>query len=319
MHQYILRRLLTSLPVLVVITVVFFFLAEALPGDAILATMSTDTGTFSEETYQRMREQLGLDRPWPYRYLSWVGRLFEGSLGTSYTVNVPVTRLLALRLPPTLELMGSALLFSIFFGVVLGVLSARYQYSALDYTVTVLGFIGISMPAFFLGLVLLYVFSLRLELFPSSGMVTAGEPFRLLDNLHHLFLPAFALGILRTAEFMRYVRSSMLEVIHQDYITVARAKGVAEGRVIWRHALRNALVPIITIIGLNIPVLLAGAVFIETVYQWPGMGLLFVTAVNERDSPVIVAVGLLLTAGVLIANLVTDLVYTLADPRIRYT
>lgn len=317
MSTYVLRRLLQSVPVLILVTVVFFFLAEALPGDAVLATMSSDAGPVSAELIQQQRERLGLDRPWPERYVAWVGRLLQGSLGRSYTINAPVLELLAIRLPPTLLLMGTSLIVSIVLGVIIGVISARYQYSVLDYIVTVFGFVGVSVPVFFLGLVLLYVFSLRLDLFPSSGMTTAGEPYSFLDNLHHLVLPAFSIAILRTAIFARYVRTAMLEVIHQDFITVSRAKGVPERRVIWVHALRNSMVPIITIIGINIPVLLAGAVFIETVFQWPGMGLLFINAVTGRDAPVIVAVGLVLTVGVLLANLLTDLAYTVVDPRVR--
>lgn len=317
MSTYVIKRLLQSLPVLVIVTMLFFFLAEALPGDAVLATMSAEAGPVSAEMIDQARARLGLDKPWPQRYVAWVGRLLQGSLGTSYTINAPVTELLALRLPPTLLLMGSSLVVSIILGLVIGVLSARYQYSILDYIVTVFGFLGVSVPVFFLGLILLYVFSLRLDLFPSSGATTAGQPYSLLDNLHHLVLPAFSIAVLRTAEFARYVRAAMLEVIHQDYIRVGRAKGVSERRLIWGHALRNAMIPIITIIGFNIPVLLAGAVFIETVFQWPGMGLLFINAVTGRDAPVIVAVGLLLTVGVLLANLVTDIAYTLADPRVR--
>lgn len=317
MAQYVLRRLLLSLPVLFLITVAFFFLAQALPGDAVLATMSADAGPVSASVIQQRRKELGLDRPWPVRYVIWLRQVLHGNLGTSYTMNVRVSRLLGLRLPPTLELMGSSLLVSILLGVVIGVISAQYQYSVLDYLVTVFGFVGVSVPVFFLGLLLMYIFSLQLGLFPSSGMHVPGQPATLLDNLWHLALPAFTLSILRTAVFARYVRTSMLDVIHQDFINVSRAKGVPERRVIWRHALRNALVPVITVIGLNIPVLLAGAVFIETVYQWPGMGLLFVNAVTERDSPVIVAVGLLITIGVLLSNLLTDLAYTVVDPRIR--
>lgn len=317
MTAYALKRLLSGIPVLLVATVLFFFLAESLPGDAVLATMSTESGQVSVAAIEQARARLGLDKPWPQRYVMWVGQLLRGKLGTSYTINAPVQQLLQLRLPPTLLLMGTSLAVSILLGLVIGILSARYQYSILDYAVTVLGFIGVSIPVFFLGLILLYVFSLKLQLFPSSGAVTAGQPYSTVDHLHHLVLPALSIAVLRTAELARYVRSAMLDVLHQDYIRVARGKGLSERRVIWVHAIRNALIPIVTVIGFNIPVLLAGAVFIETVYQWPGMGLLFVNAVTGRDSPVIVAVGLLLTGAVLVANLLTDITYTLVDPRVR--
>jgi peptide/nickel transport system permease protein len=214
--------------------------------------------------------------------------------------------------------MGVSLLFSIVLGVTLGIVSALKQYSVLDYLLTVLGFIGLSIPVFFLGMILIYVFSLRLDWLPTSGMGTAGEEYSLVDNLRHLILPALSLGILRTAIFMRYTRTSVLDVLGSDYLRTARAKGLKENSVIIGHALRNALIPIITIVGLTLPVLFGGAVIIETIFQWPGIGLLYITAVNQRDHPMIMGLALISSIVVLASNLLTDLTYAAADPRIRY-
>lgn len=317
MIDYIVRRLLFSIPLLLLISLVFFFLAQALPGDAVLAAVSSEAGGLNPEALARRRAALGLDRPWPYQYAKWLGHLLHGNFGTSYLFNQPISRLLLLRLPATLELMGIALVASIVLGTIIGVLSARYQYSVLDYVVTILGFAGVSVPVFFLGLLFMYVFALKLGWFPTSGRVSLFAGGDLVESLRHLFLPVLTLTVLRTAVFARYVRSSMLDVITQDYILVARAKGVRARRLIWRHALRNALIPLVTVVGLNVPVLLAGAVFIETIYQWPGMGLLFINAVMQRDSPLIVAIGMLIACGVVLANLLTDVTYSGVDPRIR--
>lgn len=318
MIRYIIRRLLVSIPVLFGITVIIFLLANLMPGDAVTA-MVTDEAPISGQAVEARRAQLGLDRPMPVRYAIWVRELLRGNLGYSFITSVPIGTTIAKRVPATLELMGISLLFSIIIGVVLGVVSALRQYSVLDYVLTVLGFAGLSVPVFFLGMLLIYIFALRLRWFPTSGMGTAGEAFSLADNLRHLILPALSLGVLRTAVFLRYTRASMLDVLQSDYITTARGKGLTENIVILRHAMRNALIPILTIIGLNLPVLFAGAVIIETVFQWPGMGLLYITAVRQRDYPMIMGLGLIFAIVVLISNLVTDIAYAFADPRIRYT
>lgn len=318
MGSYIARRLLVSIPVLFGITLVVFFLANLMPGDAVTA-MVTDQAPISRQALQARREQLGLDRPMPVRYVIWVGELLQGNLGYSFITFEPIGATIAKRVPATLELMGLSLVFSIVLGIVLGVISALKQYNVLDYVLTVLGFAGLSMPVFFLGMLLIYIFALRLRWFPTSGMGIAGDAFSLKDNLRHLVLPALSLGVLRTAVFLRYTRASMLDVLGSDYIRTARGKGLPERLVIIRHALRNALIPIITIIGLNLPVLFAGAVIIETVFQWPGMGLLYITGIRQRDYPMIMGLGLIFAIVVLLSNLVTDIAYGFADPRIRYS
>ena len=317
MATYILRRILISLPIILGITVIVFMLASMMPGDAVLAMISSDT-PLEAELIKLRQGQLGLDLPLYEQYGRWLGNLLRGNLGYSFQTGEPVFEMIMRRIPATLELMGFSLLISVFLGVTLGTISALKQYSALDYGLTLFGFTGISIPDFFLSLILIFVFALKLDWFPTSGMVTAGEPFSWADNLHHLFLPALALALVRTAVFMRYTRASVLEVINDDYVRTARAKGMTEFVVTARHILRNALIPVITVIGINLTVLFAGSVIIETIFQWPGIGMMFINAISLRDSPVIMGYVLFSAFVVLIANLLTDVTYSWADPRIRY-
>lgn len=317
MLNFILRRLLVNLPILFGITVVVFFVASKMPGDAVLAMISNETPQ-AEDLIKLRRGQLGLDLPLYEQYFRWLGQLLQGHLGYSFQTGEPVLEILWARIPATIELMGAALLLAIVLGVVMGVVSALKQYSSTDYTFTFLGFTGISIPDFFLGMVLVYLFAIRWPLFPTSGMTTAGEAFRLADNLRHLVLPALALGLVRTATFMRYTRNSVLEVMNNDYVRTARAKGLGEWLVVTRHILRNALVPVVTVIGLTLPVLFGGSVVIEMIFQWPGIGLMFISAVTGRDSPVIMGYVLFSAVMVQVCNLLTDLAYSFLDPRIRY-
>ena len=314
---YILRRLLISIPILLGITMIIFFIASQMPGDAVQAMISQET-PMADELVALRRGQLGLDQPVPVQYARWLGQLLQGNLGFSFQSGEPVAKVLAARIFATLELMGTALLIAIVLGVLLGVISALRQYSFLDYSLTFLGFTGVSIPDFFFGMLLVYIFAIKLGWFPTSGISTPGEPFTLADNLRHLALPAFALALVRTATFMRYTRASVLEVKNDDYVRTARAKGLAEWLVTSRHVLRNALIPIITVIGLSLPVLFGGSVIIETIFQWPGIGLMFINAITGRDSPVIMGYVLFSAIIVLASNLLTDVVYSWADPRIRY-
>lgn len=317
MTQYILRRLLISVPLLFGITIIIFILADQMPGDAVLAMISDET-PLAEELIELRRGQLGLDQPLPVQYARWMGQVLRGNLGFSFHSGEPVTQVIGSRVVATLELMGAALLVAIVVGVTLGVVSALKQYSVLDYALTFFGFAGISVPGFFVALILIYIFALQLGWLPSSGITTAGEDFSLWDNLQHLILPALSLALFRTAIFMRFARSSMLEVINQDYLRTARAKGLRERVIVVRHAFRNALIPIVTIIGMTIPLLFAGSVIIETIFQWPGIGMLFISAVTDRDAPVIMGYVLISAVLVLTANLLTDVVYSWLDPRVRY-
>lgn len=317
MLAYFTRRLLINIPLLFGITFVVFILASLMPGDAVLAMISADTPVSADMIKMRQGE-LGLDLPLPVQYVRWMGNILQGNLGYSFVSAESVSKMIAIRIPATLELMGVSLLISIVLGLTLGTISALKQYSWMDYVFTIFGFIGISIPDFFLGMVLVFVFAIKLKWFPTSGFITAGEPFSWADNLRHVFLPALALALVRTAVFMRYTRSSILEVLGNDYIRTARAKGLGETLIILRHVMRNALIPVITIIGISLGVLFAGSVIIETIFQWPGIGMMFINAVTGRDSPVIMGYVLLTSVIVLVSNLLTDLTYSLVDPRIRY-
>lgn len=317
MTTYILRRLLVSIPILLGITVIVFFVASKMPGDAVLAMISTETPQ-AEDLIKLRRGQLGLDLPLYVQYGRWLWQLLQGNLGYSFQTGESVIDILLARIPATLQLMGTALLIAIVLGVAMGVVSALKQYSRTDYTFTFLGFAGISIPDFFLGMVLVYLLAIQWPLFPTSGISTAGEPYSLVDNLRHLALPALALGLVRTAPFMRYTRTSVLEVMNNDYVRTARAKGLSEWLVVVRHILRNALIPVVTVIGLTLPVLFGGSVIIEMIFQWPGIGLMFIGAVTARDSPVIMGYVLFSAVMVQASNLLTDMAYSFLDPRIRY-
>lgn len=317
MFTYILRRLLVSIPILFGITLIVFFIASKMPGDAVLAMISTETPQ-AEDLIKLRRGQLGLDLPVYEQYGRWLSQILQGNLGYSFQSGESVNDIIAARLPATLQLMGVALVIAIGFGVVLGVVSALKQYSWTDYSLTFLGFSGVSIPEFFLGMVLVYVFALQLQWLPTSGIVTAGTEYSVWDNLRHLILPAFALGISRMATFMRYTRASVLEVMNNDYVRTARAKGLTEAMAIPRHILRNAMIPVVTVIGLSLPVLFGGSVIIEMIFQWAGIGLMFINAVTGRDSPVIMGYVLISAVLVLLSNLITDIAYGWLDPRIRF-
>jgi peptide/nickel transport system permease protein len=265
-----------------------------------------------------MRENYGLNKPAYERYFIWLRELASGNLGHSLISGAPVRDEIAQRLPATLQLTLSALLIGIVAGVILGIISAVKQYSWLDQLLTFLGFAWISTPAFVFAIGAIYLFSLKIPLFPTSGMADYGETTTLLSRIHHMILPATVLALGSIAGFMRYTRGSMLDVIRQDYITVARAKGLNEKAVLLTHALRNALIPLITIIGLDIPYLIGGTVIIEFIFAWPGMGTYSLGAINARDYPVIMGVNFMIALVVLMSNLLTDIAYAFVDPRIRY-
>lgn len=317
MGKYILRRILIAIPMLLLVTIIVFILASLMPGDAAMAMFGSGDGSMTAEMIEQQRENMGLTGSVLARYFRWLGKLLKGDMGVSMVSFEPVWQMIKLRIGPTLLLMGTSLILSIIIGVILGCFSAVKQYSAADYILTVISFIGRSVPIFFLGLFLVYIFALKLSLFPTSGMHTMGySDFG--DLMKHLFLPCLSLSILRIAEFLRYSRASMLEVLHSDFIWTARSKGIKEFRVLRMHALRNALIPIITLIGINIPVLFSGAIMIEQVFQWPGLGMLFNTAVNQRDQSLLMGLCLFSSVIVLLSNLLTDIAYAAVDPRIRY-
>lgn len=316
MAKYIVQRLLISLPVLFGVTLIAFFMMSLAPGDAVDMLISPG---LSEQDIALKRQALGLDEPIMVQYVKWLGELAQGNLGYSFTNRQPVTERISERIGPTLTLAFSALFLSYLIGVPIGVLSAVRQYSKLDYAATVFAFLGVSIPSFFFGLLVIYIFALKLDLFPTGGMQTIGAEFSLLDRLHHLMLPMIVLSLQNTGVVMRYTRSSMLEVIHQDYVRTARSKGMKSRAVMVGHALRNSLIPLITLAGLQFPFLLGGAIITEQIFNWPGMGRLTVEAINQRDYPTIMGLNLLIAVLVIFGNLAADVMYGVVDPRIRTT
>lgn len=318
MTQYIIRRILMAIPILIGITIINFALINLAPGDPLDAMIDPSAGA-SSSAQEKMREKMGLNKPLVVRYGIWLRELLTGNLGYSYVKNVPVTERIMDRLPATLLLTITALIISIVVGIPLGMLSAMKQYSTVDYSFTFLAFAGISVPNFFLALGAIYIFSLKLNWLPPFGMVSLRSDLpEWLDILRHLILPATILALATTGSLIRYARTSLLEVKGMDYITTARSKGLRERKVLFTHAFRNALIPLITVIGLRLPALFGGSVIIETVFSWPGIGQLAIESITDRDYPQIMGLLLITAVLVLVANLITDIIYAYADPRIRY-
>ena len=316
-RAFLVRRFIHSLTILLGISVLVFVLVEAAPGDAVDAMIPPES-IVTPNLREQLRKQLGLDQPAPIRYARWLGRAVTGDLGYSLTSRKPIGEIISSRLPTTLQLVGFALVVSLVLGVGTGIVAAVKQYSWLDYLVTLFAFAWLSIPGFFLGLLVIYVFAVRLNWFPAFGSTTAGAENPALDRLNHLILPGLTLGLELTAALTRYTRSSLLEVLQSDFMTTARAKGLRERTVIVRHALRNALIPIITVVAFRMPYLISGAVIIETVFQWPGLGLLALTAATQKDYPLVMALALAVTLVVVVSSFVADVLYSFADPRIRY-
>jgi peptide/nickel transport system permease protein len=295
-----------------------FAMVELAPGDMVDFFVTDETEAYlTEEDLHALREKLGLNDPPPVRYVKWMGKVVQGDFGFSYIESYAVGPLLLSRIKNSMILMGAGLVVAIAFGIPLGIYTALRQYSAIDFTLTGLSFVALSIPAFISGIVGMYIFAVKLGWFPAGGMRTPGVK-TLPDLLHHLILPASLLALMHAGRFMRYQRFSMLEVLNQDYVITAKAKGLRHRLVINRHALRNALIPVITIIGITFSQFITGAVFLETIYSWPGMGRLYYNAVIARDYPIIMGANLLIAIFVLAANLITDITYAFVDPRVRF-
>ena len=320
MAAYVARRLLQALPLVLLLVVVNFVLIHAAPGDPIayLAGQSGDAAYFAE-----MRARYGLDRPIAEQLGLYLVNVLRGELGYSFAYSQPVLQVVLSRVPATLLLMLSALALATGLGVVLGVVGAWRVESALDYGLSALTLVGYSIPAFFFGQALVIVFAGGLGWFPVQGMVTARGGYSgaayVLDVLHHLALPAATLGVLQLALVARLTRQALLDMLGEDFIRTARAKGLGSRAVLWRHALRNALLPVVTVVGGHVGTLVTGAVLTEIVFAWPGLGRLLFDATLARDYPLLMAIFLLLSISVILANLVTDLVYTAIDPRVRFS
>ncbi|MFP4136964.1 MAG: ABC transporter permease [Halomonas sp.] len=314
MARYALRRLLLTLPVLLGLSLIVFLIMSLIPGDpaqAILGSYATP------ENLERLRANLGLDLPLPQQYLVWLGNILQGDLGRSYSLNRPVLDEVLERFGATLILAGTSLVLCILVGVIAGIVSAVRQYGWGDRVITLLVLIGISVPAFWLGMLMIMVFSVGLRWFPASGMTASYGGGGLLDILHHLVLPAIALAVVAAGVIARLTRSNMLEVLRQDYIRTARAKGLDENRVVMRHAFKVALVSLIPVIGVQAGFVIGGAVYIETVFQWPGIGRMLVNAISTRDLLLVQGGVLVVAAAYVLFNLLADLLQYWLDPRIQ--
>ncbi|MBI4278238.1 MAG: ABC transporter permease [Armatimonadetes bacterium] len=315
-RAYLIRRLLAIPPMLVGISLVLFLSINLAPGGPETFFVSEDMNL---EIAAQVRERLGLNQPLHVRYLRWLSRVAVGDLGYSLTGGgLTVSTLVLERLSATLLLTGVSLVLAVSLAVLFGVISAVRQYSLLDKAVTVLAYFGMSFPTFWLGIMLILIFSVTLGWLPASGMSEYGLEHDLASRVSHLVLPVLALSAVDVGTFVRFVRASMLEVLRQDYVRTARAKGLVERAIVYRHALRNALIPTVTVVGLAARSLVAGAVFVETIFAWPGLGRLAVLSVYRRDYPVVMGVNIAVAVFVVVANLVVDLLYTLLDPRITY-
>lgn len=315
MLKYLSKRLLVTLVVLVGITVIDFALMS-LAGNPI--EMLSGGPRVQEAVLQQKAQNLGLDQPMYIQYWNWLGAVIHGDFGYSYANYQSVARQISSHLGPTLILMGTALGLSLVIAVAGGVYSAVHQHSKRDYVIVSLAFLGQSVPAFFLGLMAIHLFTVRLGLLPSGGMRLLGSPGSGVQ-FKYLLMPSVVLAFGMAGRNIRYFRAAVLEILNKDYLRTATAKGIGRRKVIWHHALRNALIPIITVIGMELPGLFGGAVIIEEVFSWPGLGLLTMNAILARDYPVIMAVCLLTAVVVLLGNLLIDILYAVVDPSIRYT
>jgi peptide/nickel transport system permease protein len=313
MFAYIIRRLLATIPVMGVVAIFVFSLLYITPGDPA-AVIAGDLATADD--IARIHRQLGLDEPFLLRFFSWLWAVLQGDLGISIFTNLPVTKLIGQRLEPTIALTLTTLVVTVTFAIPLGVIAAWKAGTAIDRAVMLLAVAGFSLPSFVLAYCLILVFSVQLDLLPVQGYVSLGDGF--VPFVRHLILPSIALGLIYGALIARVTRASMLEVLSQDYIRTAQAKGLGNAKVLIGHALRNAAVPIATVIGIGIALLISGVIVTETVFAIPGIGRLTVDAILRRDYPVIQGVILLFSAVYVLVNLAVDISYTLFDPRVRY-
>ncbi len=320
MWQWLLRRLLIALPVLLGITIVTFAMVRAIPGDPIRISLDPIQagGPAGEQYIENRRLELGLDQPLPVQYLGWLSAASRFDFGYSFKTGRPVSSVIGERIGPTVGLMGAALAIGVLVAVVVGPTAAVRQYSIFDHVATLASLTMISVPQFFIGLVAIYFLSITLHVLPTGGMSTAGAPADPIDVLKHYLMPGTILGLSLAGPLVRYTRSSVLETLHMEYLTTARAKGIKERSVLFVHSLPNALIPLITVVGLQVPLLVSGAVVVETIFQWPGMGQLLFSAFLDRDYPVLSAFVLLVAVMVLASRILTDLLYAVVDPRIRH-
>jgi peptide/nickel transport system permease protein len=317
MSQYLIRRLLQMIPLLIGISIIMFALIQSAPGGP--EAMFFESGRFiNPAIIESYRHRLGLDQPVPIQYFKWLGAALSGDFGLSFSTTRPVSDMILERMPATLELMLTAFIFAALIAIPLGIFSAVRQYSLLDYLGTGFSFLGIAMPVFWFGLILQLIFSVKLGWLPTSGRETVGAT-SFVDQVKHLILPGIVLSLLYIAGWSRYMRSSLLAVIRKEYMLTARSKGLKESTVIWFHGVKNALIPVVSVMALDLAGLFSGAVITETVFAWPGIGRLFIQSTFSRDYPLMMGILMIGSFMVVFFNLIADLVYAWLDPRISYT
>jgi peptide/nickel transport system permease protein len=312
--RYVIKRILFAIPIFFLITMAVYILSCMAPGSVI--DVLAGEGSMTKEAYAALVEQYNLDKPAIVRYLIWLGNVFQGDLGLSTSTSQPVVSMITARIAPTLILTCTAMLVSVVISIPLGVLAAYKPYSVWDNVSSVLTFVGASVPNFFFALVGIYFFAVKLQLLPAQGMYTTGATPTLPDLARHLVLPTIVLSVQLMGNYLKQTRGSMLEVLNEEYIKTARSKGLSELATVVVHALRNAWIPIVTTIGLNVPFLIGGAVVTEQVFGWPGLGSLMMTAINNRDYNLIMGITMLIAVVVLLVNILLDVLYAYLDPKI---
>ncbi|MFN7975714.1 MAG: ABC transporter permease [Acidobacteriota bacterium] len=317
MPTYVLRRLLGAIPLLLVISLICYSMMALAPGGP--TAMLSQNPSIRPQDIEQIRKNFGLDRPVHVRYVKWLGRIvLHGDLATSYKTGRPVAEMIGERIPATLELMTVAFSISLCAAFVLGILSAVFRYTFFDFLVTLGSYVGISLPSFWFGLLAMLVFAQKLQWLPSAGRYSLGGEPTWSDMAAHLVLPAMVLGLLEIASWSRYLRSSLLEVLHLDYMRTARAKGLTALRVVLHHGVRNALIPFVTVVTLQIPSLFTGAIITETIFAWPGIGRLYLEAISFRDYTVLMGILMISSTLIVLSNLLADILYAVLDPRISY-
>ncbi len=323
MTNYIIRRIIQAIPLLLLISFAVFMLMQAIPGGPLAAYENNPNIT--PEDLERLKEELGLNTPKHIQYLNWLGSVVRGDLGISQITRRPALTEIMEKLPNTLYLSFTAFILALLIAIPIGITSAIRQYSWFDHLMTTIAFMGQSLPIFWFGLILIIIFNVMLKhpnggpLLPGGGMITIGAAPTLADRISHLMLPACMLAFVSLGSHIRYMRAGMLDVMHQDYIRTAHAKGLREGAVIVKHALKNSVIPLVTIIGLEIPGLFGGAVITETIFSWPGMGRLFFNSIERADYAVMMGILMLSATLIVLFGLITDIVYGFLDPRIRFS
>ena len=314
--QVIIRRLLLMIPTLFVVSILAFGIMKLAPGDPVRLYLSGGMSTASPDDIERIREQLGLNDPIPVQYARWVKEALTGNLGYSIVSHRPVTEVIFEKVPASASLVGISLVVAVVLGLTLGTIAALKQYSVFDYITTTLAFLGNSLPSFWIAMMAIWLFAVKLGWLPTGQMrsVSSGDP-AWLDTVKHYILPVSVMAFVSLITWVRYQRASMLEVMHQDYIRVARAKGLAEKSVIFRHAWRNSLIPIVTLLGLSVANLVGGSYVIELVFSWPGLGQFGFDSILARDYPVIMGITMISAIFIILGNLLADIAYILLDPR----